>query len=106
MKKEEEILKYVKKRSLFDAGSDEFGRRPMEQKIAILRELNQYGYLEKTVRDYQKYYRDKQYLLDELPRTLQLLIEQLKYGKRSYDRSLEEKSVNELVAVLKTELTP
>lgn len=100
----ETILNGKKKRSLFDSPSDEFNRIKVEDKLITLASLNYWNLLDKTIKEYQEYYKEpnKKYIVDQLKSTLQFFVKHLEFEN---PKELEKLSLKKTIELLKTQLT-
>lgn len=101
------ILYGKSKRSLFDSGSHEFNREPLDEKIKILKELNRYNLLDQTIREYQAYYHEERnrYILYGLKPTLKRILNYLRNQEYLNLREFDNLSLKNTVEELKKELT-
>lgn len=100
------ILYGKSKRSLFDSGSHEFNRGPLEEKIQILKELNRHNLLDQTIREYQAYYHEERnrYIIYGLKPTLKRILSYLRHQDCFAFITFEKLSLQETVEELKKEL--
>jgi len=98
----EKILNVISKRTLFDTFANEFNRIDLEYKLIILASLNYYNLLDKTIKEYKIYNRDRQYLIDEIKNSLLFYYEKLTSETKKL--ILSKKDEKEVLKELKKEL--
>jgi len=103
--KQEDILKEIKLRSLFDSFSHEFKSSTVEDKILTLSILIRYESLKDVIKKYQRIYREKERkdIVEAVESTLILFIKTLNSEK--YIKVLKEKpKLKNIVEILEGEL--
>lgn len=100
------ILNGIQLRSLFDSFSHEFKSSTVEEKIQTLALLNKYGFLEQTVKEYQKNYKEnnRQDIVDDVNKTLDFFVTKLnpKISFKTYGK--DKAKLKDIISALKTEL--
>ena len=100
------ILNGIQLRSLFDSFSHEFKSSTIEEKIQTLALLNNYGFLEQTIKEYQKNYKenDRQDIVDEVNKTLDFFVNKLN-PKISFKTFGKDKAkLKDIISALQREL--
>ncbi|MGV6827968.1 MAG: hypothetical protein ACWA45_01065, partial [Flavobacteriales bacterium] len=98
----EQVLNGTRKRTLFDSFSDEFKRSSVEQKLTLLASLNYYNLLDKIIKDYKIYYKERKDILGDLKNTLVYLYSELTSIKNKH--LISNKSISSIIKKLKEEL--
>lgn len=100
------ILNGIQLRSLFDSFSHEFKSSTVEEKIQTLALLNKYGFLEQTIKEYQKNYKEsnRQDIVDEVNKTLDFFVNTLN-PKISFKTFGKDKAkLKDIISALQKEL--
>lgn len=102
--KQENILNGIKLRSLFDSFSHEFKSSTIDDKIVTLSSLNYSGLLKIVIKEYQKEYKERADIVNDIGSTLNIFVKKLNPKKDLKIYGDYKTSLKVIIEILETEL--